>query len=88
MAESTGASASAESTKNGAKVASAGSLLVVDVGKKQTGKRIRGLRRGEGKLFDRITNLVEELKSNGTVKGDVQPLVIVVRRKERRLLDW
>ncbi len=82
MAETTGPGPS------GAKVASAGALLVVDVGKKQRRKNIRALRKGEGKLFDKISSLVNELKENGTVKGDAQPLVIVVREKERRLLAW
>lgn len=88
MSESTGPASRAEPTVNVAKVESAGPLLVVDIGKKQRAKRIRELRKGRGKLFDKVTELIAELQSSGTVKADVQPLVIVVRRKESRLLGW
>jgi hypothetical protein len=88
MSDSTGPAAAADASGQGAKVTSAGPLLVVDVGKRQTRKRVRAMRKGRGKLFDKITDLVAELKSSGTIKGDVQPIVIVVRRKERRLLEW
>ncbi len=84
MSDSTGPGPAAA----GSKVASAGPLLVVDVGKKQRKKHIRALRKGEGKLFDEIASMVGELRENGTVKGDAQPLVIVVRAKEKRLLAW
>ncbi len=82
-------SATTEASANGAAVTSAGPLLVVDVAKKQTSKNIRSLRKGRGKLFDKITDLVEEMKSNGTLTGEVQPLVIVVRQKKKRsMLGW
>jgi hypothetical protein len=88
MAEPTRAAPHAEASAQGAKATNAGPLLVVDIGKKQSKKRIRDLRKGEGKLFEKITLLVEEMKERGTMKGDVQPLVIVVRKRERRLLGW
>jgi hypothetical protein len=87
MAESTEAAKPAEANGWGG-VTSTGSLLVVDIGKKQKRKRIRDLRKGRGKLFDKVAELVAEMQSSGTIKGDVQPLVIVVREKERRLLQW
>jgi hypothetical protein len=73
---------------SGAKVSSAGPLLVVDIGKRQKKKEIKNLRKGHGKLFDKVADLLAELKGNGTVNGEVQPLVIVVREKERRMLGW
>ena len=49
---------------------------------------VMGDNRPNTKLFDKIATLVEEMKESGTIKSEVQPIVIVVRKKERRLLDW
>lgn len=64
-------------------------LLVVDIGKKQSKRRIRQLRKGRGRLFDKINDTVAGLKTEGAIKDNVQPLVIVVRRKEgKKILGW
>jgi len=61
--------------------------IVLDLGSKSR-KQIRRLRKGEGKLMDRITQLVDDLKSNGTISGSAQPIIIVVKeRAEDSLLS-
>lgn len=67
--------------KTAATGAEAGSLVVLDIGKKQRKKRIRQLRKGRGKLFDRVRDLLEGMKEEGTIDKGAQPIVIVVREK-------
>ena len=62
----------------------AGSMVVVDLGK-QKRKRIRQLRKGEGALVEKVEDLVAELRSNGTVAGAAQVVVVVVKEKRRAL---
>ena len=61
-----------------------GSLVILDIGKKQRKKRIRRLRKGRGKLFNRVRDLVEEMKEDGTIDSGAQPVVIVVRQKGKK----
>lgn len=65
-------------------------MLVVDVGKKQSKKRIRQLRRGRGRLLERINDTVADMQANGALKQDAQLVVFVVRRKKskREILGW
>jgi hypothetical protein len=58
-------------------------LVVVDFGKRQTRKQIKRLRRGEGKLLTRVEGIVNDLVAAGNVKSTAQPVVIIVREKER-----
>jgi hypothetical protein len=58
-----------------------GKLLVVDIDKRQSRKRIRKLRKGRGPLMDRIHDLVADLREEGSIDATAQPLVIVVREK-------
>jgi uncharacterized protein (UPF0335 family) len=78
-AQKTTAAAPADSNSN-----SAGGLLVVDIGKRQSTKRIRQLRKGRGRLLDKINDTVQELQSKGAIKKDAQPVVIVVRKKDKK----
>jgi len=53
-------------------------------------RRIRELLRGEGPLFHEIMHNIDELKTNGTIAKDVQPVIVVVkqtRRKRRSLFS-
>jgi hypothetical protein len=61
-------------------------LVVVDLGKRQSRKQVKRLRKGRGKLVRRIDQIVAELVEAGTVKADAQPVVIVVR--EETPLPW
>jgi hypothetical protein len=66
-------------------------VMVVDIGKKQRKKRINQLRKGRGRLFDRITDSVADMQSNGAIQKDAQIVVFVVRRKKksrRKVLGW
>lgn len=56
-------------------------MIVVDIGKRQKKKRIRRLRKGKGKLMDKITDLVEEMRQGGALEPNAQAVVIVVRQK-------
>src|SRR5262245_6059279 len=61
-------------------------LVVVDLGKRQSPKQVKRLRKGRGKLVRRIDDIVGELIEAGTIKASAQPVVIVVR--ERTPLPW
>jgi hypothetical protein len=61
-------------------------LVVVDLGRRQNPKQVRRLRKGRGKLVRRIDAIVGELIEAGTIKANVQPVVMVVR--ERTSLPW
>ncbi|MEB3230625.1 MAG: hypothetical protein VKJ64_06435 [Leptolyngbyaceae bacterium] len=50
------------------------------------GDDIKDLRYGEGKLFKKIRNVIESLKEDGTVGENVQPVVVIVRKKKSS--DW
>jgi DNA-binding TFAR19-related protein (PDSD5 family) len=56
-------------------------LVLVDLSRRQSTKRIRRLRKGRGALVTRIDEIVAELVESGTVKAGVQPVVIIVREK-------
>jgi len=47
---------------------------------------IKDLRYGEGKLFKKIKKTIEALKEDGTVGKNVQPIIIVVKKKKSS--DW
>lgn len=58
----------------------AGEMVIVDLGK-QKRKRIRQLRKGEGSLVGKVEDIVAELRSSGTVAGEAQVVVMVVKEK-------
>ena len=60
-------------------------LIVVDLNKRQTKKRIKQLRKGRGKLLGQIGEVISELQEAGTIGADAQPVVVVVREKAERL---
>lgn len=78
MSDSTEANAAAQE----AAADSTPPLVVVDLGKQKSG-RIKKLRKGEGKLMACVQEVIDELRSNGTVAGDAQPVVILVERKDK-----
>jgi hypothetical protein len=57
--------------------------VVLDLGK-QRRKKIKQLRRGEGRLLDDINGAIEELRTVGTIGATSQPVVIIVRQKARK----
>jgi len=55
-------------------------LVIVDLGK-QKRKNVRRLRKGQGKLFDRVKETISRLQSEGVIRANSQPLVLVVRER-------
>jgi len=56
--------------------------VFVDLGK-QKRKRVKKLRKGKGPLMGKVEDVIEELRNSGTLTGDAQPVVIVVRQKKK-----
>jgi hypothetical protein len=59
-------------------------VVVVDIGKKYRRKHIRRLRKGRGKLMDRVENLVAGLRDEKAIDANAQPVVIIVREKSKK----
>jgi hypothetical protein len=57
--------------------------VILDLGQRSK-KQVKRLRHGEGKLMDRISIVMEELKKNGTISPTAQPVVLVVREKREK----
>ena len=57
--------------------------IIIDLGKKSR-KQIRRAREGTGKLMDEINGTLSELRAQGTIKADAQPVLIIVRQKPRK----
>jgi hypothetical protein len=55
-------------------------LIVIDLGKHRKG-RIKKLREGRGALMDEVKQTLDELRASGTIAGNVQPVVLVVKEK-------
>ncbi|MEM9220069.1 MAG: hypothetical protein AAGD25_37800 [Cyanobacteria bacterium P01_F01_bin.150] len=53
-----------------------------------TGKsdEIKDLRYGEGKLFRKIEKAIGQLREDGHVEENAQPIVVVVKKKKSK--DW
>ena len=58
--------------------------IVLDLGK-QRRRRIKDLRRGEGKLMDEVNASIDELRTAGALAADAQAVVIIVREKRRKM---
>ena len=62
--------------------------IVVDIGTKRR-KQIKQLREGRGKLMEEIAGVIEELRTAGSIAAGAQPVVVVVKQKNRnRSLMW
>ena len=57
--------------------------IVIDLGKKKR-KDIRKLRKGSGRLRNRVATCIQELKANGKIAPTAQPIVIVVKEKKKK----
>jgi hypothetical protein len=53
-------------------------IVVVEIGEPQSPVNVSHLRKGKGKLFKDVERIVNDLITNGTIKFNVQPIVIVV----------
>jgi hypothetical protein len=75
--------ATAGRTDGPAQLSSGATPVVLDLGK-QRRKRIKELRRGEGRLMDEVAASIEELRTAGALSADAQPVVVIVRQKRRK----
>ena len=57
-----------------------GALAVISLGE-HSRKRIRRLRKGKGKLMDKVEDTVAELKSQGILDKDAQTVVVIVKEE-------
>jgi hypothetical protein len=64
--------------------ASESPVLVVDIRKRHSRKRIRRLRKGGGSLMDKVNDTIQELRHQNAIGANAQPVVFVVRQKSRR----
>lgn len=58
------------------------SMVIVDIGKVRK-SHIKNLRGGSGKLKDRIAEVMAELRQQGTVGDNAQPVVFLVEKKQK-----
>ena len=79
----------AEATKNGngTAVAEQKSMLLLDLGTKSK-KNVRRLRKGRGKLLNRINGTIEDLKADGEIDENSQVVVVVVKQRDRKRGWW
>lgn len=63
------------------------SLLVIDVGKKYRRKHIRRLRKGKGKLMNKVQDLIADLQQENAIDSNSKPVVIVVRQKSGKRFE-
>ena len=62
--------------------------ILIDLGKRKR-KQVKKLRRGKpGRLMDEVQKCIEELKSNDTIAQDAQPVIVVIRQKEKNFKLW
>jgi DNA-binding TFAR19-related protein (PDSD5 family) len=54
-------------------------IVVVDLDQPQSAERVKRLRKGRGRLMNRVERIVGDLIQAGTLKSTAQPVVIVVR---------
>lgn len=59
--------------------------VVLKLGK-QSAKKIRQLRKGKGKLLDKVIAAIAHLQANGTVLPGAQPVVVVVKEEREGML--
>jgi hypothetical protein len=67
------------STTTEPKEASKTQTVIVDFDEPQSSVLVKRLRKGKGKLMNRVERIVSDLVANGTVKSGAQPVVIVLR---------
>ena len=65
------------------KPASSPNPLIVDLGKKRR-KQIKQLRKGRGKLFDKVNTTLQELKTSSAISSNAEPVVVIVQEKSKR----
>jgi hypothetical protein len=54
-------------------------IVVVDLDEAQPSRLVSRLRKGRGKLLNKVEKIVADLVEAGTIKSGAQPVVLVVR---------
>lgn len=57
--------------------------VVIDLGKKRR-SQVKKLRKGRGKLLDRVHDVLADMSSEGAISKGAQPVIVVVRERDRR----
>lgn len=57
--------------------------VIVDLGSAKKGQ-IKDLAKGQGKLTQRVLGVIDELRSDGTLNGSAQPVIVIVKKKAGR----
>jgi hypothetical protein len=60
-----------------------GAITVVDLGRRSK-KQIKRLRKGEGRLLDRVEQTVGQLKADKEIDPKSEVVVVVVKQKDKR----
>ena len=58
-------------------------MVIVDLGKRSK-KQIKRLRRGGGRLMDRVSQTVDQLRAENEIDAKAEVVVFVVKEKEKR----
>lgn len=61
--------------------------LIIDLGKHRR-KDVKQLREGAGPLVAEIASCLSELRESGQIAADAQPVVIVVRERQKKAVLW
>jgi hypothetical protein len=56
--------------------------IVLDLGKHKK-KSVKQLRNGKGRLIEEAMDSIEELQRVGTIPASAQPIILIVREKQR-----
>jgi len=56
--------------------------IIVDLGKRRR-KDIKQLRQGTGELVDEVSECLQELVASGSVSADAQPVILIIREKQK-----
>jgi len=58
-------------------------MTIVDLGKRSK-KQVKKLRKGGGRLMDRVSQTVDQLKAENEIAANAEVVVFVVREKDPR----
>ena len=61
--------------------------LIIDLGKHRR-KDVKQLRKGAGPLVGEIASCLNELRESGQIAADAQPIVILVRERQKKPVLW
>lgn len=56
--------------------------VIIDIGKRKR-SQVKKLRKGRGKLLDRVQDVLADMTTEGTITAN-QPVIVVVREKQKR----